>query len=158
MAFLAYLKEKIRGFDLMGSPFGLNYQESSSYTTVVGGLFSCFILVFVALGFSLLFYQFIDRTNPEVTIFDQWVEEYPEFDLYKETMNPMIVIAKQSTLDHSKEPLESYITAYGVYSEFTVKPDPATGELKENLDLKPIPFVNCTKTDPNLRKAFEADI
>ena len=145
----------IKSFDMLGTPFGLNYKDSTHYNTILGGVSSCCILLFVFIGFSLLFYQFIDRTSPDVTITESYTPQFPEFDLYTEFYNPMILLSRAgSPIDEETEPLPTYITAFASIIQIDTEIDPATQKPKNTVKSTIVPFVRCSKVDPHLKTAY----
>ena len=107
--------------DFLGSAFKLTFKDSDTYKTGVGGFLSLLLLLLLAGSLAIIVRNYIDTTNPEVSISMKSEVKPPKIDLLKEQFFMAFFLIKDRTLIVSSE-IESYVTIIGRVEQ-TSQPD-----------------------------------
>lgn len=103
----------IRQFDIFGQRYDFQIEESSSFTTNFGFVWSLFYATIM--GFAVVYYvrQFFDKTQPEVQYNNYQADSYPKFEMGKSNLHFYMSFSHSTT--------RKYYTPEQVYKSFDVQ-------------------------------------
>lgn len=148
------VKKTIENFDSMGTPFSLNYIDSPSFNTFVGGCLSIFCSFISIVVLVYLLIQFIDPTNVELTISEITSPKFPTYNIYdyKKLFFFVHANANRVMLKGKGEDFQNFFTviakAKHTYIDYSLDPPVLTHEITT------YQHKNCTEVDPAIFDTF----
>lgn len=147
-------KNLIKKLDFMGTPFSLNYKDSSSFNTVIGGCLSTFCGFISLIVLVYLMLEFFDSSSVELTITEISSRTFPSYDLYDSKNFVYLVYGGSGRIlsEANGEGFSNFFTAIGRnrYAFINYEFDPPRPEIKYSY----FEYVPCNSTSEYIKKAY----
>ena len=98
---MKYIKEFIQDLDSLGAQIKLTYKRQQNQKTLIGALLTILAYIIIIFCAYRLIFNYLDKTNVDVTVSSQVSRTYHEIDLSKAHFYPIFI-----PLDSNKDPIE----------------------------------------------------